>query len=733
MKQKQEQGLLLRHRSTREHGGRMGKAIFRLMGGAGMILTFGGLCGYKHMELLLAMTAVLWTVWTLMEQRTLGSWFPVGAMATLLILSLLTRQQILEGFRIFWNDMSDTVLTQTGWLLPQWQRKTLAGEELPCNLVFSLAVCLAALPAGGTLGEKHPGMLGMGLLLTEFLGAILLNSGAQNLWLLAAMAVAVFLSLPDPRRKKGILETGAVCALLTGILLLGFARADWLPQLGQSTQKKAHGLVYDTASTTLPEGDLAHYAGEKTAPAPALTVTMEVPQTLYLRGFTGEILEDGIWKQLPGETLTENRELLSWLEENLFSGNTQFAAAGAEAGLTASQVVVRNTGACGKWQYVPFHLCAGETGRVYDLKQGGIFSGGHREYTYQVLGTAEDIQTVLTQLQRSGESDYRKGESAYREFVYANYMQIPEDMKETLEEHWQRIAWETPDAGQNCAVRFLGECFPEEGESLIELPLENAAGASYQYATIAVVTLRYFGIPARYAEGYVIREETAQESAGSAITVDSSAARAWVEVYQDGIGWIPMELTPGLSETSYPGDPESQNMPAPEEEEPEEEPEQEPEEEQPDTLTGTVTNFLKRNLWLWLPLLMLVLLAAGLVLRRFILLKRRMKRFQTEDPGASLSWVVADSIWMLGKSGFHRENGSLRKLEPQLREQLGEEYVHTFQEMVCLNEQALFSSRKLEETHRQEALRFRDRTILELRTRETWLRRWWRTWIRCVY
>lgn len=41
--------------------------------------------------------------------------------------------------------------------------------------------------------------------------------------------------------------------------------------------------------------------------------------------------------------------------------------------------------------------------------------------------------------------------------------------------------------------------------------------------------------------------------------MDSSCARGWAEVYQDGIGWIPMELTPGLGEVPEQKPEETQN------------------------------------------------------------------------------------------------------------------------------------------------------------------------------
>lgn len=733
MKQKKEQGLLLRSGGSAHTEGWLRSAFLRLTATEGALLTFGGLGGYDHILLLSAMGAVLCLIWALLEKKKLGGWFPMGAMAGLLLLSLLARQPVMEGFRLFWNGMSDHILTHTGWQIPQWRTELSRDREMLSAGLFSLAMSFAVTCGAGTLGEKHPGGSGASLLLLNLTGAVLLWGGELPLGLAAGIVVAVILILPDPRRKQSP-GSGLLCGMLAAILLLtGLAGGEWMEKLGETTREKAHELHYDTASTTLPEGDLTQKVRAGVSAAPALTVTVEQPQTLYLRGITGEAWEDGRWQSLPGDVLLENRELLSWLQEHLFSGSTQFAAAGADMGLTTSWVTVRNTGACGKWQYVPFHLLGEETGMVYNLSQAGVFAAGQREYSYRVLGTAEDIQSVLEQLQSTPDSDYRRGESAYREFVYDHYLQISSDVLEALEDQWQRIRGEFPGSGQSCAVRFLQECFPEEGESDIELPLEQVAGTSYQYATIAAMTLRYFGIPARYAEGYVLREEVAREAAGSAISLDSTAARSWVEVYQDGIGWIPMELMPGLSETAYEAEPETHQEQTPEEDEPEEEEQERPEEPQPDTLAGTVTNFLKRNLLWVLPLLVLLLLVLALVLRRKLLLDRRMKRFRSGDPGEGVSWIVADSIRILEKSGFPRENGSLRNLEPRLLERLGEDYILSYRQAVCLNDRALFSSRPLEEAQRQEALDFRDGTIQQIKAQENRFRRWWRMWILCVY
>ena len=56
------------------------------------------------------------------------------------------------------------------------------------------------------------------------------------------------------------------------------------------------------------------------------------------------------------------------------------------------------------------------------------------------------------------------------------------------------------------------------------------------YATAAVLMLRYYGVPARYVEGYYLRPEEANAAApGEELVLDETHAHAWAEYYLDGI------------------------------------------------------------------------------------------------------------------------------------------------------------------------------------------------------
>lgn len=89
------------------------------------------------------------------------------------------------------------------------------------------------------------------------------------------------------------------------------------------------------------------------------------------------------------------------------------------------------------------------------------------------------------------------------------------------------------------------------GEDVVEYFLfEGEKGYCEHFASAGVLLLREMGIPARYASGYVIwKSDFVQEEDGYTASVPDSRAHAWAEIYLEGVGWVPVEMTPG----SYPG------------------------------------------------------------------------------------------------------------------------------------------------------------------------------------
>ncbi len=82
--------------------------------------------------------------------------------------------------------------------------------------------------------------------------------------------------------------------------------------------------------------------------------------------------------------------------------------------------------------------------------------------------------------------------------------------------------------------------FPEDADPVIYFLTEGKEGICSHFASAATLAYRALGIPARYTVGYLVSAEDTET--GDFFT--SRNAHAWVEVYLEGVGWIPVEVTP---------------------------------------------------------------------------------------------------------------------------------------------------------------------------------------------
>jgi len=223
--------------------------------------------------------------------------------------------------------------------------------------------------------------------------------------------------------------------------------------------------------------------------------------------------------------------------------------------------------------------------------------------------------------------------------------------------------------------------------------------------------------------------------------VDSSCARAWVEIYQDGIGWIPMEMTAGMSEVMENQDSSgsdgksgssAQSM---SEKEKEEENEQEEQTQQDEKLDGTKAEIFVRSLLTGLVILLLILMLVFLALwiRRKILLDRKHKLFADENRNDAAAWRYADAAVLLTKLGFDRGNGSMRVLGEPLEERFGTEFKEIFVHATDVNDRALFGNKPVEETELEVMLNFHVQTLERLKSEVKWYKRIWLKWVICLY
>ena len=313
----------------------------------------------------------------------------------------------------------------------------------------------------------------------------------------------------------------------------------------------------------------------------------------------------------------------SW--ENSFQSDDQpgLYPAMTAAGVPEYTMTIRNTAFRGVWYY-PYRFSGGgtmnEAGRITSL-DAGTSNAGREEYQAAYRpGGPEDGFAPLTGSAAAAEEDYRYGGgrvyvddgtwTVAGDFI-GGYLSVPAGLDGVLGPLLNEIQREDaaedtrlpeqfrePVAAAARTASFLASIAAydpdtpamDPDEDFVAHFLEEGRGYCVHFATAGALLLRMQGIPARYVSGYVAD----LDARGQGIVLDRDA-HAWVEIYLDGYGWYPVEMTPGYSGgisgveleggTEIPDageDPDEDGSEEPPEEDPEEEePEEEPDEEAP--------------------------------------------------------------------------------------------------------------------------------------------------------
>ena len=175
---------------------------------------------------------------------------------------------------------------------------------------------------------------------------------------------------------------------------------------------------------------------------------------------------------------------------------------------------------------------------------------------------------------------------------------------------------------------------------------ENHKGYCVHFASSAVAMLRAQGIPARYAEGYAVT--AADYGVDGWADIPDRRSHAWAEVYTPGLGWQPVEATPGVHLSAGQMNEPDNTLESTPSSEPESEAESEPEassepehetenssalESEPYSSLPEVTE--GGSFHTAAPVLLPIVIAGGcillLLLRRAFLLWRRKKGFAAPD------------------------------------------------------------------------------------------------------
>lgn len=486
----------------------------------------------------------------------------------------------------------------------------------------------------------------------------------------------------------------------------------------------------------LPEGDFRELGDLVFPEGTALQVVMSQPDSVYLRGFVGESYTGNGWTALDKKELYGSANLFYWLHKNAFYGQTQLASVTTllDRGLTSNDlntISVYAVNASRQYIYTPYELCSADSTLLESENLGDsvLLSRGFHgrdSYTYtalpnQVKRYTELVGYLRVEAEEPAEelSAYLVNESQYNTFVYDAYTALPENVENFLA---QELGEPEGENGQHMSYQKAKQKILEyltdhvsytempketrsDGEDFLRFFLESGSGYSVHYATAAALMFRYYGIPARYVEGYLIFPEDVEgKMENTVMTVSESHAHAWVEYYQDGIGWVPFEVTPPYIDRMEQPDLfqnyEVGEMPQGEDKASEEMIEdnyiQAEEKERPDVRETAKTVAL--SLLGLLLTTLLLLLMRYLKKRRELL--RRLASFDVPSPAAGIREIFAYCLDLLVDMGVESAGVSVYALMPHIEKLCGSETATLYGECATLWEEAAFSTHEMDEEQR---------------------------------
>lgn len=532
---------------------------------------------------------------------------PLLALLALLLLSLplLVRDAFLSSLLSALIPLVDTLKEPYDIDMTAQLAKAIAS---PALFKGWLACLLALFFTAGALSKAARAMaalLSFFLILFGFYFGV--NPPAIAILCCASYGLSVFAALRNHGLGMPEIPALALTLFLGAVILLALPESRYeQPAIFSRMQEKIIGWTdpYDpifhagNAYTGMMKGAAGHqrlgssasirYTGRVIADIEAAS-----DKHLYIRSWTGGLYEDSRWKDFPDSTYDGTEALFSKNQGEWYDQGAWLMEVAAR-NPSISQKLLNYTQESGLSAFKkPFTLAAlYEKSRFLLLPYDADFGGPYFRYDRSPISRegkaySTDVWDIpagalLSLMARESISDpyyttYIEAEKRYRDFVYAHYLAIPKETRDAIDSLGKIEPAQSLAEKRACieAIRHFLETnytytknpgrTPAGKDFISYFLTESRKGYCTSFASAAVMLLRASGIPARYAVGLSVDQEEIQNAPLTkerlhALSINDHHAHAWVEVYVDGLGWRPCEMTPGKegNENPFPIPPDKQ-------------------------------------------------------------------------------------------------------------------------------------------------------------------------------
>lgn len=457
------------------------------------------------------------------------------------------------GIHLIWDlpQETESVLVQATWsvLAVMLPYVLLLGYAVVRGRVLALLLADAAWFAAACVMDDFPAYVWLVICILGLAAVIIRNAfrdderaGVQAVLIGAAVLGAVM--APVYRLAVPYLDSRYDAILEARIELNIKINEEWIPRIKSMLSKLGTGSGTDVT------GKLTRKTGTAYTSAEIYRVTFSAApkSTVYLRGFVGKYYAGKEWMTDKDSALEKYYRREGWaLPES--GGDLINLTYDAFGYLTSEKVSVEELAAPGSYTVYPYGTQIPEDYKVH--WDGTVeWKSGSYEFFYSRPENYDPEQGLTGTAARE--------ESEYRAYVYDTYCEYPAEKFPRLTEFLESSGFRTDSVYNSLAdvlaylrktaVYDLDTPNTPRGEDFVEYFLfESGAGYCTHFASSAVLMLRYLGVPARYATGYAAAPgdfKRNEDGTYSAVILDKQA-HAWAEVYLDGIGWVPVEMTPG--------------------------------------------------------------------------------------------------------------------------------------------------------------------------------------------
>lgn len=509
--------------------------------------------------------------WSMKSTKTMKIGFGV-TIASVILYMLICNVRLINGM----TGISNQVITTINDNMAQANVKYVVSEKtLVVDMALaSLVICAVVTILFNLLLRYRKVFLCVCMLLGSSMVNMLYKGEGSQIWVtysLVCMFIVMYFANIRIPKGNGNLAIGSIFAFVFSVisicfvLFVHYSGIKSVDDLKEEIIYYGENVVY--RKSDYPEGQLKRFHIWEYDDEVRLKVNMPDTEELYLKGYVGSKFTEKGWvnndENVYGGDYTG---MIDWFRSNNFYPLTQtsmYLQYSLDNGLKEDKVqgttiFVQNLSARKKYQYVTENLAFYNLRDLISPKQDVNFVEqdlfGENEYCFDIYQIEDnDYLNFTSQSWFENETDgkeFIQAEHVYHSFANQFYMDVPESEKQLFD----RIA---PDCNNNVknAIPIIRQylksqiTYSEEvkeydaDKNYVEQVLEeDQRGYSPQFATIATLMFRYYGIPARYVEGYYVTNEALEEN----VEVLAEHAHAWVEIYIQGFGFIPVEVTPGF-------------------------------------------------------------------------------------------------------------------------------------------------------------------------------------------